>query len=186
MRIISGYLKGKKIILPLDKKTRPLRDMVKESIFNIMKHSNKINCEIEDSKILDLFSGCGSFGLECISRGASKVYFNENYPEALKILKKNINALSCEKKISIIEKDCFQSIKGFKKFDDKFNIIFIDPPFKEKRLNYLLELIIDNKILDNDGVIIIHRHKNENEEILKKFKILDERDYGISKIIFGN
>ena len=61
MRIISGYLKGKKIILPKDKKTRPLKDMVKESIFNILIHSNKINFQIERSEILDLFSGSGSF-----------------------------------------------------------------------------------------------------------------------------
>ena len=60
MRIISGYLKGKKINLPKDKQTRPLRDMVKESIFNILNHSNKLNCSIENSEILDLFSGSGS------------------------------------------------------------------------------------------------------------------------------
>ena len=56
MRIISGYLKGKKIKLPKDKKTRPLKDLVKESIFNILFHSNKINCKIENAHILDLFS----------------------------------------------------------------------------------------------------------------------------------
>ena len=75
MRIISGYLKGKKIKLPKDKKTRPLKDLVKESIFNILVHSNKINCKIENAQILDLFSGSGSFGLECISRGAKKGFF---------------------------------------------------------------------------------------------------------------
>ena len=70
MRIISGYCKGKKIYLPKDKKTRPLRDIVKESIFNILNHSNNLSFRIEDSEVLDLFSGSGSFGLECISRGA--------------------------------------------------------------------------------------------------------------------
>ena len=94
MRIISGYLKGKKINLPKDKKTRPLKDMVKESIFNILVHSNKIKFQIKNSEILDLFSGSGSFGLECVSRGAKKVYFNENYKEAIEILKKNIKNLN--------------------------------------------------------------------------------------------
>jgi len=84
MRIISGNFKGKKISLPDDKHTRPLRDMVKESIFNLIEHSNKINSKINDSIILDLFSGSGSFGLECISRGAKKVIFIENYFETLK------------------------------------------------------------------------------------------------------
>ena len=69
MRIISGIFKGKKILEPKDNKTRPLKDMVKESIFNIINHSNKFNIELNNAKILDLFSGVGSFGLECLSRG---------------------------------------------------------------------------------------------------------------------
>ena len=87
MRIIGGNFKGKKILLPLDKKTRPLRDLVKESIFNLIQHSNKINLQ-NYSSVLDLFSGSGSFGLECVSRGAENVVFVEKYLEALKILKK--------------------------------------------------------------------------------------------------
>ena len=92
MRIISGNSKGKKIIQPKNKSTRPLKDLTKESIFNIIKHSNKFNLKIEKSNILDLFSGVGSFGLECLSRGASNVTFVENYTEVLPILKKNIFA----------------------------------------------------------------------------------------------
>ena len=78
MRIIGGKNKGKKIIIPLDKKTRPLRDMVKESIFNLIEHSNNFNLNIKNSIILDLFSGTGSFGLECLSRGAKNITFIEN------------------------------------------------------------------------------------------------------------
>ena len=75
MRIISGDLKGKKLSVPLDKSTRPLKDMVRESIFNIINHSSKVSKKIFDAKVLDLFSGTGSFGLECLSRGASEVFF---------------------------------------------------------------------------------------------------------------
>ena len=74
-RIISGKFRGKKINLPNDKTTRPLRDLVKEALFNVIKHSNKINIDLKDSVILDLFSGSGSFGLEAISRGAKKCLF---------------------------------------------------------------------------------------------------------------
>ena len=79
MRIISGSFKGKKILEPKDNNTRPLKDLTKESIFNIIIHSKKFNVDIKNSKILDLFSGVGSFGLECISRGTKKVCFVENY-----------------------------------------------------------------------------------------------------------
>ena len=75
MRIISGHLKGKKINYLKNSTTRPLKDSVKENIFNILKHSNFINIKIENSNILDLYSGIGSFGIEGISRGARKVTF---------------------------------------------------------------------------------------------------------------
>ena len=93
MRIISGNFKGKKILLPKDKLTRPLKDLTKESIFNILKHSKLLNIELENSNILDLFSGVGSFGLECLSRGARNITFLESYTEVLNILKKNIDNL---------------------------------------------------------------------------------------------
>ena len=79
MRIISGNFKGKKILEPKDVYTRPLKDLTKESIFNIINHSNKFKVKIEGSVILDLFSGVGSFGIECLSRNVDKVYFVENY-----------------------------------------------------------------------------------------------------------
>ena len=92
MRIISGKYRGKKILQPRDKTTRPLKDLTKESIFNIVAHSNKFNVGIEDSNILDLFSGVGSFGLECLSRGSAKSTFVENYKEVLIVLKKIFQA----------------------------------------------------------------------------------------------
>ena len=99
MRIISGKFKGKKLFIPLDKNTRPLKDIVKESIFNLLEHSKKLNLNLNNSSVLDLFSGCGSFGIECISRGSKNVYFFENYLKALKILKKNLSKVNEIQKI---------------------------------------------------------------------------------------
>ncbi len=186
MRIISGNFKGKKIFLPKDKNTRPLRDLVKESIFNLINHSKNFDLQIADSNILDLFAGSGSFGIECISRNANKVIFVENYKEALSILKKNLLELNLVEKYKIIENDCFEYIMNKKNLDERFNIIFIDPPYKEKKINLLIEKIIDKKILKSNGIIILHRHKKDEIEITKKMKILDTRIYGLSKIIIGN
>ena len=186
MRIISGNFKGKKIALPKDKKTRPLRDLVKESIFNLIEHSNKFNSTIEKSKILDLFSGTGSFGLECISRNASKVSFVENYQEALDILKKNILDLNVEKKCEVIRENCFDFIDKKKNFDEKFSLIFMDPPYKEEKINLIIDAIKEKRALNDEGILIIHRHKNDNIKISSKLTILDERSYGISKIIIGS
>ena len=186
MRIISGDLKGKKISLPVDNKTRPLRDLVKESIFNLINHSNKFSFKFDNSHILDLFSGTGSFGIECISRNARKVTFIENYNLALKILKKNIKSLGIENKAEIIEEECFNFFESKKKFEKKFNLIFMDPPYRENKINLIINNIKEREILDKNGILIIHRHKKDNIDISNKLKILDERNYGISKIIIGN
>tara|TARA_B100002019_G_C21231852_1_gene580501 strand:+ start:137 stop:697 length:561 start_codon:yes stop_codon:yes gene_type:complete len=186
MRVISGDLKGKKISLPDDKKTRPLRDLVKESIFNLIEHSNKFSLKLNNANILDLFSGTGSFGIECISRNAQKVTFVENYDLALKILKKNIKSFGIQDKSEIIEKNCFDFFESKKIFKEKFNLIFMDPPYKENKINLIIEQIKEREILDKNAILIIHRHKKDNINISQKLNILDERNYGSSKIIIGN
>tara|TARA_B100000579_G_scaffold426415_1_gene433601 strand:- start:76 stop:633 length:558 start_codon:yes stop_codon:yes gene_type:complete len=183
MRIISGDFKGKKILQPKDKLTRPLKDLTKESIFNIINHSNLININLKNSNILDLFSGVGSFGLECLSRGALTVTFFENYINAIKILKLNISSLNSKKKVKIIEKNIFDE-GSLDSLNKKFEIIFIDPPFKEKKLNFLLKKIYKLKILEKNGVLIIHRHKKEEDKFPKEYKIIKEKIYGISKLFF--
>jgi|TARA_B110000881_G_C18518209_1_gene486105 16S rRNA (guanine966-N2)-methyltransferase len=185
MRIISGNLKGKKILEPKDRNTRPLKDLTKESIFNIILHSNKFRIDIKDSKILDLFSGVGSFGLECLSRGSSSLIFIENYKEVLPILKKNIFNLNYQNISLIVEKDIFK-IFDFKIYNRKFDIIFLDPPYKEKKLTILLNRITESDILNKKGIIIIHRHKKEKEELPNNFNIIEEKTYGISRVIFCN
>ena len=184
MRIIGGKFKGKKILQPKNKQTRPLKDLTKESIFNILNHSNKFKISVENSIVLDLFSGVGSFGLECLSRGARHVTFVENYSGVLPILKNNLNNLNISEKYEIVEENLMSNFP-IKKIHQKFNIIFFDPPYKEKRLPNIIDDIFQKKILNKNGIIVIHRHKKENDEFSKNFKILDEKKYGISKILFG-
>ena len=186
MRIISGKYKGKKIFLPQDNYTRPLKDIVKESIFNVIEHSNKISFSIKNSTVLDLFSGSGSFGLEAISRGAKNVIFVEKYSKVIPILKKNINHLKCDEQCELSNIDCFEFFNQKKKSQSSFDMIFLDPPYKEKKINSLIEQIIIKKILKKNGILIIHRHKKDDVILTEKLKIIDLRIYGISKIIFAS
>tara|TARA_B100001093_G_C26748569_1_gene980018 strand:- start:77 stop:637 length:561 start_codon:yes stop_codon:yes gene_type:complete len=186
MRIISGNFKSKKLFLPTNEKTRPLKDLVKESIFNLINHSKKININLKESFVLDIFSGSGSFGIECLSREAKKVIFIENYQEALNILEKNLKLLKNISNYEIIKDDFFNYIDSIKTTEFKFNIIFIDPPFKELRINEILEKIIKKKILTENGIIIIHRHKKDSIKITDKVNIIENRNYGISNIFFIN
>ena len=183
MRIISGFYKGKKILEPKDIKTRPLKDLTKESIFNIIIHTKKFKINFEDAIILDLFSGVGSFGLECLSRGVKKVIFVENYSGVLPILKKNLSNLKLNEKYQIIEKNIYDD-KTFSELNNKFDIIFLDPPYKDKNFNQILIKIMDTNLLNKNGIIIVHRHKKEKDNFIENYKIIDEKKYGISKIIF--
>ena len=183
MRIISGTFRGKKILEPKDIKTRPLKDLTKESIFNILNHSNKFKVDLENSNILDLFSGVGSFGIECLSRGAKYVVFAEKYDGVLPVLKKNLQSLKSVENYEILEKDIYD-INFLKSLDKRFDIVFMDPPYKDKDINLLLDNINYQKILNENGILIIHRHKDEKDLIPNKLKIIEEKKYGLSKIIF--
>ena len=158
---------------------------MKESIFNLIQHSKKINLTVENSLILDLFSGSGSFGIECISRGAKKVTFFENYSEAIKILEKNLDLLKNIDNYEIHKKNFFNFFLSSKNLNLKFDIIFIDPPYKEKKINEIIEIILEKKILTKNGILIIHRHKKDNIKLTNKLKVIEDRTYGISKILFG-
>ena len=191
MRIISGKFKGIKIYTPVNKEIRPLKDMARESVFNFLIHSNKISFRFEESNILDLYSGTGSFGLECLSRNAGNVIFVEKEKEAIKILEKNIKKLNVKDLTKIIFDDVFNVIKKNKKnffittHHLKLDLIFCDPPFKDTNISHLIKLIAKKDLLKKNGIIVLHRHKNSKEKLTDCLKIIDERIYGLSKIIFG-
>ena len=177
-------MNGTGLYLTKNKNTRPLKDLVRESIFNLLKHSNKISFKFEKSNILDLYSGTGSFGLECISRDAKSVFFIENEKETIRTLEKNIKKLKIEKKTKIFSDDVFKFLE--KKIDQiKFDLIFCDPPFKLTNIKKLIKSIFNSNLLNKDGIIILHRKKKIKEKLPDYFEIIDERAYGVSKIIFG-
>ena len=184
MRIISGTLKGRIINFLDNKITRPLRDSVRENIFNLIAHSKNINIKLENSNVLDLYSGIGSFGLECVSRGAKNIQFVEKNFEPLKILKKNIKKFSIQNKSNIFDRDVKYFFEQVKKLN-LFDLIFLDPPYADKDYIKILKLISINKIFKRDHLVIIHREKNSKENLEKILKILFIKDYGRSRIIFG-
>jgi len=183
MRIISGSFKGKKIFEPKNKKTRTLKELTKETIFNIIKHSKKFKIDFSNSHILDLFSGVGSFGIECLSRGVKEVTFIENYHEVLPILKKNLSSLKSIQNYEILEKNIYNE-NIFSNLKNKFDIIFLDPPYKDKNLENLFKKIKEKKIINKNGIIVLHRHKDEPDNFPSNLKLIEQKIYGISKIMF--
>jgi len=184
MRIVGGFLKGKKIDFLKSITTRPLRDFVKENIFNIISHSNLINVKLENANVLDVYSGVGSFGIECISRGAAKATFVETDNKALIILKKNLNNLRIKEQTEVYEE---KTTSFFNKINNtnKFEIIFFDPPFAQEFFINELKAVKDLSVYKANHLIIIHRDINSKDNFGEIINVFLTKNYGRSKIIFG-
>lgn len=179
MRIISGKAKGTKLYTLQGDNTRPTLDRVKESIFNIIQN------QIPEAIVLDLFAGSGAIGLEMLSRGAKKAILCDKSKEAIAIIKKNIEKTHMEEKIELYNTDFKECIEKVSK--EKFDIIYIDPPYETNFIEKSLEKIIKTNIIQENGIIILEtddekRIKKEIEKI--DVTIIDERKYGRANIIF--
>ena len=179
MRIISGKAKGTKLYTLQGDNTRPTLDRVKESIFNI------IQSQIPEATVLGLFAGSGAIGLEMLSRGAKKAILCDKSKEAIGIIKKNIQKTHMEEKVELYNIDFKECIEKVSK--EKFDIIYIDPPYETNFIEKSLEKIIEKNIIQENGIIILEtddekRIKKEIEKI--NVAIIDERKYGRANIIF--
>ncbi len=167
MQIISGIYKGKKLEGFNIDGTRPTMNRVKESLFAMIQN------KIRNSVCLDLFAGSGSLGLEALSNGAKECYFIDNNIKVIKVLNNNLKGVAG----NIIIKSDFKSF--LKNIDKKFDIIFLDPPYKFNLISESLELIDKYDLLNDDGIIVC---EYETEDIKTSLKVIKEKKYG-SKII---
>jgi 16S rRNA (guanine966-N2)-methyltransferase len=151
MRIISGKFKGRFIKVPDSKLIRPTTDRVRETLFNLL--NNKI--DFNDIKVLDIYAGSGSLGLECISRGAGEVHFVEKNFLIYKNLQENINSLDAGTECRIFKMEAlrFSQISDH----DKYDLILADPPFFTDDIYKVVDNFKSNKYLNDSGFIIIER-----------------------------
>lgn len=172
MRVISGKYKGKNLIGFDIEGTRPTMDRVKESLFGIIQN------KIKNSIVLDLFAGSGSLGIETISNGSKEVYFIDNNIELINIIKKNTSNMGDN--IHIIKSDYKNALELLKNSNIKFDIIFLDPPYKLNLINDCLDKIVKYNLLNKDGIIVC---EYETEEIYNSsLKLVKYKKYGSKKI----
>jgi 16S rRNA (guanine966-N2)-methyltransferase len=174
MRIISGKYKGRKVDGYNIDGTRPTMDRVKESVLGM------IQIKLEDSICLDLFTGSGSVGLELLSNGAKKCYFVDNNYKVVETLNKNMKSLKITDDYEIIKSGYEEALKNFNNRNIKFDIIFLDPPYKLDYIVPAIKLISDYNLINEDGLIIC---EYENEEIdVDNYELIKTRKYGSKKI----
>ncbi|MCK4404159.1 MAG: 16S rRNA (guanine(966)-N(2))-methyltransferase RsmD [candidate division Zixibacteria bacterium] len=176
MRIISGEHKGRRLVGGKKTEVRPTSDKVKESIFNVLHE------EVEGKRILDLFAGVGSLGIEALSRGAESVTFVDASSQSINILKKNLQDLSLESKSTILHLD---GLKALNKLKDKFQIIFADPPYLKGFVHRIINLVAQSEVLEKNGILILEHHKKETFSFLEeKLSVLKQKKFGDTMISF--
>ena len=179
MRIISGKARGTKLYTLDGTATRPTLDRVKESLFNIIQN------DIEDSTVLDLFSGSGTIGLEFLSRGAKRAVLCDNSKDAIKIIKQNVQKTHFEEKVEVYNMEFTKLVERLQ--NQKFDIIYIDPPYATDFIKISLEKIIEYELVNENTKIIVET--DDETRILNQIEkmdveITDKRKYGRATIIF--
>ncbi len=178
MRVISGSARGLKLNTPSNNDIRPTTDRVKESMFNI------ISPQVYDSIVLDLFSGSGALGIESISRGAKEVYFCDKSKASIGVLKSNIEKTRFNEKSHVMYEDYKSAIKKLASKKITFDLIFVDPPYYEGLFQDVLKSIDENRILNEDGIIVVEHDANIKMENIGRLCIYKEKKYGITMLTF--
>jgi len=177
MRVISGTARGTKLKTIENYNTRPTLDRIKETLFNM------ISVDICDSEFLDLFSGSGSIGIEALSRGAKKVVLVENNRECLGVIRENIDKTKLNENAVIKQKDVIDYLT---ETTDKFDIIFLDPPYSKGYNDKVLKIIDERKILKESGFIVVERDSSDEIDEKYNFNVYKEKKFKKMTFTFLN
>ena len=185
MRITAGKYKNKRIATKLkgaDTKYRPTTERTRMAVFNLIEHSSVIDERILDGALVaDICAGCGSFGIEALSRGAGRVYFIDKDPAQIRLIRRNIESIGEGANSVFISADATKLVP----LPEKFNIVYIDPPYMLNIASQVLASVAKTTMLDERHVVIIEAGLREVLVVPPNFTVLDQREYGRTKVVFG-
>ncbi|MBU1128959.1 MAG: 16S rRNA (guanine(966)-N(2))-methyltransferase RsmD [Candidatus Omnitrophica bacterium] len=173
MRIIGGKYRGRKIRYPKFAQVRPTKDRVREAVFSMIAEW------IPGARVLDLFSGSGSYGLEAVSRGAASVLFVEENEQCARAIRENIDTLDCLEQTLIASRDVFEKLAALGSAGtEKFDLIFADPPFRQDIAKKTLLEVNNYDIVNRSGLLIVEHHTGEAlQEIEGYITLLKQKTY---------
>lgn len=178
MRITGGQVRGRRLASLRGLDIRPTSDRVREAIFNL------IGQDVTGLKVLDLFAGTGSLGIEALSRGALQSLFLDNSAQSLKLIKKNLILCGYEPLGSILKKDLMRGLPWkLSQVKKKFDLVFMDPPYGKKLIPPLLKELADREILVSPSVVVAESSKIDSLPVrMRKLQLVNNRTYGETKI----
>lgn len=177
MRVVSGTCKGRPLKAVPGTSTRPTTDKVKEAIFNI------VGPYFEGGMGLDLFAGSGGLGIEALSRGLDKVIFIDRDGKAIQTIHQNLKSCGFEEKNEVFRNDADRALKAIKKRELSFDMIFLDPPYKKQQLLSLLEKFDEEKLLNDNGIIVCeHGHDVKLPQTVGNLVQTKQETYGVISI----
>lgn len=169
MRIISGRKRGHKLLEFEGDDVRPTTDRVKESVFNLIQRF------VPDAVCLDMFAGSGALGFEAISRGAEKAVCIDSDKRSIDIIKKNALSLGFLEDCDIVHMSCFDYVE---RTTEKFDIVFLDPPYNKNFIEPVLDALIKNDVLNEDGIIVLESDGTDFHGEFEGLDIYRQRKYG--------
>jgi 16S rRNA (guanine966-N2)-methyltransferase len=178
MRVIAGALKGRSLVRPLYKGTRPTPDRLREAVFSMIESRGAL----KNQHVLDAFAGSGALGIEALSRGADSCVFYESCREVFSVLSHNIHTLSLEGRALLIPKDI---LKHFKSYAQPFSLLFFDPPYGKNLIIPSLEILHEYHAMAEDALCVFEMGKEEEIQ-LPPYMVFDHcRIYGSIKMMLA-
>ncbi len=177
MRIIAGEMRSRTILAPKGSETRPTLDRTRESLFNI------IAAECPGARVLDLYAGSGALALEAISRGAERAVMCDCSREAAAVIRRNMESLRVEDRTELLFMRDEQAIQTLKKRGDRFDLVFLDPPYCCDTASACRQLLEANVLLP-EALVIIEHLETVTPQVPPAFRQTDRRRYRDTAITF--